>query len=75
MFVSSGFGRKQTPRSMVLSLHCQTETSKSRNKHDINGLDSSIIPLFIEIQIDASVVFLAGVLTLLLYFYYSTGFF
>lgn len=61
MLVSSGFGRKQTLRSRILNLHCQTETSMSRNKQEIHGLDSFIIPLFIEIQRDASVVFLAGV--------------
>lgn len=56
---SSFCGRKQTLRCMIPKLHCQTETHMSRNKQEIHGPDCLISPLFAEIQISATVVFLA----------------
>lgn len=72
MLMSSGFRRKQILRSLILSLHCQT--SVSRNKKEIHGLGSFTIPLFTEIQIDASVVFLAGIQNCCSTLYYKLSF-
>lgn len=41
-------GRKQTLRSVILKLHCQTETRMSRNKQEIHGPDSFFSTLFSE---------------------------
>lgn len=60
MVLSSFSGRKQTLKSMIPKLHSQTETHMSKNKQEIHEPDSFIRPLFIEIQISATVVFFAG---------------
>lgn len=68
MVVCSFSGRKQTLRSMIPKLHCQTKTHMSRSKQEIRGPGSFISLLFTEIQIIATVVFFVWRITLLLYF-------